>query len=89
MQTGLVFGTDKVVYGKQTDSGDIIPLTAEDIELCKKYKFVYKLPENLNVNKSLDDIKIDDVEEEEDLDDEDLVDDIEEEEEEVMDDEDK
>jgi hypothetical protein len=88
MQTGLVFNTDKMVYGKQKDD-DIIPLTPEDIELCKKYKFMYKLPENLNVSKNLDDIKIDEVEEEEDLDDDDLEEDIEDEEEEPLDDEDK
>ena len=72
MQTGLAFNTDKVVYGKQVD-GEVLPLTTEDIEQCKKYKFLYKLPENLNVNKSLDDIRIDDVEEEDDevIDDED------------------
>jgi hypothetical protein len=86
MQTRLVFNTDKMVYGKQTDEPSILPLTAEDIEVCKRYKFNYKLPENLNVNKSLDDIKIDDMEEEE-LDEEDIEEDIEEEEEEVVDDE--
>jgi len=88
MQTGLVFNTDKLVYGRQVE-GEVLPLTTEDIEQCKKYKFMYKLPENLNVNKSLDDIKIDDVEEEEDLDDEELIDDLEEEDDEVIDDEDK
>lgn len=89
MQTGLVFNTDKMVYGKQNEDGSVTPLKPEDIELCKKYKFNYKLPENLNVSKNLDDIKIDDVEEEEDLDDEDLEEDLEEEEEEPLDDEDK
>lgn len=89
MQTGLVFGTDKKVYGRQVE-GEVVPLTTEDIETCKRYKFVCKLPENLNVNKSLDDIKIDDVEQEEDeLDDEELVEDLEDEDEDVIDDEDK
>jgi hypothetical protein len=88
MQTGLVFNTDKMVYGKQ-DESDVLQLTPEDIELCKKYKFNYKLPENLNVSKNLDDIKIDDVEEEEDLDDEDIEEDIEDEDEEPLDDDDK
>lgn len=88
MQTGLVFNTDKLVYGRQVE-GEVIPLTVEDIESCKKYKFAYKLPENLNVNKSLDDIKIDEVEEEEELDDDDLIDDLIDDEEEVIDDDDK
>jgi hypothetical protein len=88
MQTGLVFNTDKLVYGRQVE-GEVIPLTVEDIESCKKYKFAYKLPENLNINKSLDDIKIDEVEEEEELDDDDLIDDLIDDEEEVIDDDDK
>ena len=87
MQTGLVFNTEKQVYGKQLDSGEVKPLTSEDIETCKKYKFLFKLPENLNVNKSLDDIKVDEIEEEEELDDEDIEEDVEEEEEEILDDE--
>jgi len=87
MQTGLVFNTEKQVYGKQLDSGEVKPLTSEDIETCKKYKFLFKLPENLNVNKSLDDIKVDEIEEEEELDDEDIEEDVEEEEEDILDDE--
>jgi len=59
-------------------------LTVEDIELCKKYKFNYKLPENLNVNKSLDDVNIEEVEEEEELDEEDIEEEVEEEEEEEV-----
>lgn len=89
MQTGLVFGLDKKVYGRQVE-GEVVPLTTDDIETCKRYKFLCKLPENLNVNKSLDDIKIDDVEQDEDdLDDEELVEDIEDEDDEVIDEEDK
>lgn len=85
-QTGLVFNTEnKMVYGRQVDD-KIVDLTVDDIELCKKYKFPYKIPENLNTSKNLDDIKIEDLEEEvldeddledegEDEDDEDIPDD--------------
>jgi hypothetical protein len=85
MQTGLVFNTEKQVYGKQLDSGEVKALTSEDIETCKKYKFPFKLPDNLNVNKSLDDIKVDEIEEEEELDDEDIEEDVEEEDEDILD----
>lgn len=85
MQTGLVFNTDKQVYGKQLDSGEVSALTSEDIETCKKYKFLFKLPENLNVNKSLDDVKVDEIEEEEELDEEDIEEDVEEEDEDILD----
>ena len=72
-QTGLVFNTEnKMVYGRQVDDA-VIDLTVEDIELCKKYKFPYKIPENLNTSKNLDDIKIEDLEEEV-LDEDDLED---------------
>jgi hypothetical protein len=72
VNSGLVFSRDKIVIGKQSSSGEILPLTVEDIETCKKYKFNYKLPENLNVNKSLDDVNIEEVEEDEELDEEDI-----------------
>jgi hypothetical protein len=85
MQTGLVFNTEKQVYGKQLESGEVKALTSEDIETCKKYKFPFKLPDNLNVNKSLDDIKVDEIEEEEELDDEDIEEDVEEEDEDILD----
>lgn len=72
-QTGLVFNTEnKMVYGRQVDDA-VVDLTVEDIELCKKYKFPYKIPENLNTSKNLDDIKIEDLEEEV-LDEDDLED---------------
>lgn len=41
-ESGLVFrALDKVVYGKITDDGTVLPLTKLDIEECKKYKFHY------------------------------------------------
>jgi len=71
-QSGLVFNTNKLVYARQLPSGELADLVVEDIELCKKYKLPYKLPENLNTSKNLDDVKIDEIEEEEELEEEDL-----------------
>jgi hypothetical protein len=73
--TGLVFNTDKLVYGKQSQDGSVITLTVDDIELCKKYKFPFKVPENLNTSKNLDDVKVEEMVEEV-LEDDDLEDDI-------------
>lgn len=47
--TRFVF--DKVsqkVIGKQEDDGTVSDLKKEDIDTCNKYKFNYKLPENLD-----------------------------------------
>lgn len=53
LETQLVFNPEtKTVYGRQTDSENVVELTTEDIELCKKYKFPYTLPTNLNLNKN-------------------------------------
>ena len=73
--TGLVFNTDKMVYGKQAEDGNVDSLTIDDIELCKKYKFPFKVPENLNTSKNLDDVKVEEMPEEV-LEDDDLEDDI-------------
>ncbi len=73
--TGLVFNTDKMVYGKQAEDGSVITLTVDDIEICKKYKFPFKVPENLNTSKNLDDVKVEEMTEEV-LEDDDLEDDI-------------
>jgi hypothetical protein len=72
VETGLVFNGDKMVYGRQMEDGGVSELLPEDIEACKKYKFPYKLPENLSVNKSLDDVKVEDIDDEEELDEEDM-----------------
>lgn len=58
--TNLIFDKDeKIVIGKQ-ENENIIELTEEDIESCKKFKFNYKLPENLDKGKVTKNIKIDD-----------------------------
>ena len=75
-ETKLVFEKNtKEAYGKQNDSGSIDYLTAEDIEVCKKWNFKYRLPETLSKRN-------DDVEEEEDVDEEAEEEDDEDEEEE-------
>lgn len=48
--TGLVFDqTTQTVYGKKTrfDDEQTQPLTYHDIQQCLRYKFRYRLPENL------------------------------------------
>jgi hypothetical protein len=66
--TGLVFDRDeKIVYGRQEGS-DVRDLTDEDIEQCKKYKFIWRIPENLDKYKenkiqTIDDYDIDEDEE--------------------------
>jgi len=82
-ETGLVFDKDSsFVVGVQNTNGKIDSLTDKTIELCKKFKFKYNLPENLSVDKGLNSVKVEELdeedieEEEEDLDNEvDLEDD--------------
>jgi hypothetical protein len=84
--TGLVFNTDKMVYGKQSEDGSVNTLTVDDIEICKKYKFPFKVPENLNTSKNLDDVKVEEMAEEV-LEDDDLEEDLVDDEEDLVDDE--
>lgn len=53
----------KKVYGKQNQNGNVDDLTSEDIENCKKFKFEYTLPENLDKKVKLSEIEIEDLEE--------------------------
>ena len=56
----------KEVYAHQNDDGTLSSLTPDDIEICKKYNLNYRLPENLDVNKKgFDDVKIKEMEEDE------------------------
>lgn len=65
-ETQLVLDKDsKEVYGRQNDSGEIDPLTAEDIELCRKFSFKYRLPTTLSSNNQEEDVEDEDIEEEE------------------------
>ena len=74
-ESGLVFNKEtKMVIGKQNPNGKLESLTDKDIETCKKYKFLYKLPDNLSVDKGLQNVKVDelDEEDEEELDEDDI-----------------
>jgi hypothetical protein len=83
--TGLVFDKNtKKVIGKQNPNGKVDPITDEDIEVCKKYKLPYTIPENLNSKKMSVVVDEDDGDEDlgEDLgEEEELEDDVEDEEE--------
>lgn len=51
----LVFNPQtQKVFGKQQEDGSVTTLTAEDIEECKRWKFNWELPENLNNGKKED-----------------------------------
>lgn len=47
--TKLIFNkVDKIVIGRQLDTGEIAELTLADIDTCNKYNFEYSLPDNLH-----------------------------------------
>lgn len=66
-ETGLVFdkARNNKVSGRQLDDGAIAPLTDEDIQNCKKFKFTYDLPKNLDTAEL--DKKIDELDDDEDI----------------------
>lgn len=79
-QTHLVFSKEsKKVIGKQNPDGTIAELDKEDINICHKNKYEYVIPENLDKEITLQDVKIDELEEEEEEDDDLLEEDDEEE----------
>jgi len=45
--THLVFNSASVVYGKQVEAV-VVPLTSDDILVCKQHNFKYTLPESLD-----------------------------------------
>jgi hypothetical protein len=47
--TGLVFNSASIVYGKQVEAV-VVPLTSEDIEVCKQHNFKYAIPESLDAH---------------------------------------
>ena len=82
--TKLVFNTKtKRVIGHQEDDGSVSELCDEDIENCKKFKFQYDTPQNLDKKASLGGVKVQELEEDDDVDVEEEVLDVEEVEEEV------
>jgi hypothetical protein len=67
MPTAFVFNkSTKTVIGKQSESGDIIELTSDDIELCNEFKFKFKIPDKLNPELSEEEIDDFDAETEDD-----------------------
>jgi hypothetical protein len=62
-ETGLVFDvkTESVV-GRQLDDGTVATLTPEDIENCKRFKFRYIVPENLDQKDTLDNVEVEELE---------------------------
>jgi hypothetical protein len=99
-ETRLVFDKNtKKVYGRQEDDGSVSELVDEDIENCKKFKFPYDVPSNLDKKSRMEQVKVDELDDEEDevevvndedeevevVDDEGSEDNEEEEEEEILD----
>jgi len=93
--TSLVFDKKtKKAIGKQNQDGTIDDLTPEDIDICNKWKFQYVLPSNLDKKIALNDVKVDELdceddevlESDEEVLEEELIEDEEEEEEEYEDD---
>ena len=72
IESGLVFNRiTKCVIGKQDhNTGDVLSLNEDDIEICKQYKFKFDIPKNLNEEDDIEEDE-DDEEEEEDDDEED------------------
>ncbi len=63
--SGIVLDRNtRKAIGKQNDDGTVLPLTKEDIEICKSVGFKYIIPDNIVSNE--------DKEDEEEIDDEDL-----------------
>jgi hypothetical protein len=87
-ETTFVFDSKtKKVIGKQNANGQIDQLTDEDIESCKKFKFQYEIPDNLDSQKSFN-VRVEELDDEEELqedeeevDEEELEEELEEEEE--------
>ena len=75
-ETKFVFDTKtQKVFGKQNQNGSVDELDAEDIETCKKFKFLYNIPLNLDKKINVLDVKVDELDDElevEELDEEEL-----------------
>lgn len=63
-ETHFVFNKNKQVFGKQNSDGTVASLTKEDIETCKRYKFLWVAVDNLNASKNLDELNIEELDEE-------------------------
>jgi hypothetical protein len=82
-ETSFVFDTKtQKVYGKLISEDQIEELSAEDIDICNKYKFSYILPNNLDKKINILDVKVDELDDDVELEDE-LDDEFNEDEEEI------
>jgi len=77
-ESSLVFNQKtQEVIGKQNSDGTISELTEDDIENCKKFKFNYVIPSNLDKTTTLDDVEVDELDDDEieveEIEDEELV----------------
>lgn len=72
VHSGLVFNKNtKCVIGKQDhNTGNVLSLNEDDIEICKQYKFKFNIPKNLNQDDDGDEEILDIEDEEEELEDE-------------------
>ena len=83
VETSFVFDTKtQKVYGKLIGEDQIEELSAEDIDICNKYKFSYILPNNLDKKINILDVKVDELDDDVELEDE-LDDEFNEDEEEI------
>lgn len=74
INTGFVFDNlSKKVIGKQSPDGTVLELTKEDINICNKYKFQFVLPTNLDKNTKVEDVKVEELEEDDGEGDEEIV----------------
>jgi hypothetical protein len=63
-ETKLVFDKNtKKVFGKQEDDGTVSDLCDNDIQTCKKFKFAYDIPQNLDKKNTLEKVKLKELEE--------------------------
>jgi hypothetical protein len=86
--TRLIFNQkEKRVIGRQEDDGTVSELCDEDIETCKKYKFQYDIPPNLDKKSGLEKVKVAEMGEDDEIDVEDelVEEEVEEETEELAD----
>jgi hypothetical protein len=61
-ETGLVFDRQThIVIGKQQADGTIAELTDADIESCKRFKFKFNIPTDLDKKLNLNNVKIDEL----------------------------
>lgn len=62
--SGIVFDrSTHEAYGRQSDDGKVIPLSADDIRECKQFGFKFRMPEQLKSKDDEGDEEVEDVEE--------------------------